>query len=101
MQLDNLYNLGDSMSVIEKVITGLVNSVHNKVDLITNDWTRRSVGLFVFLAMAVIAVVGCLIELFVLNILGILKQVWQITVEYFAETKDDATAFIERYIDLW
>jgi|TARA_B110000908_G_scaffold136080_1_gene161166 hypothetical protein len=101
MQLDNLYNLGDGMSVIEKLLTGLVNSVHNKVDLITNDWTRRSVGLFVFLAMAVIAVVGCLIELFVLNILGILKQVCRTTAEYLAVIKDDAIAFVERYIDLW
>jgi len=89
------------MSVIENVITGLVNNVHNKVDLIRNDWARRSLGLFVFLLMAVIAVVGCLVELAVLNILGMLKQVGRTTAEYFADTKDDATAFVERYIDLW
>jgi len=102
MQLVDLYNLGGSMqTVIEKLITGLVNSVHNKVDLISNDWARRSVGLFVFLLMAVIAVVGCSVELFVLCIIGILKQVCQTTIEYVSGIKDDAIAFIERYIDLW
>ena len=83
--------------MINNVITSLVNFMHKKVDGIENDWTRRSVGFIVFLLMLFVAAVGCLIELLALCVFAVFKT----TVEYIVGTKDDAIAFLERYIDLW
>ena len=85
------------MSRINELIASVINNVHNKIDLIANNWARRVVALLVFLLMAVIGVVGCLIELFALCMFAI----FQTTIDYLVGTKDDAIAFLERYIDLW
>lgn len=85
------------MSRINELIASLINNVHNKIDLIANNWVRRLVAVLVFLVMAVIAILGCLIELLALCMFA----VFETTVEYLVGTKDDAIAFLERYIDLW
>jgi len=85
------------MTMINDLISSLINWMHTKVDAINNDWGRRAVGLLVFLLMLVVGLVGCLIELIGLCVIAISKTVW----EYLSNSKDDAISFLDRYIDLW